>query len=246
MANTLLAGDFLLVNKFIYGAKTPRYFPFTGMRVSNISFPAVIEPRRGDVVVFESPDKAAGVQPPGIMNYVKRCIGLPGDVIQIVDKAVYVNSTEFPFPDNARVDRADVLPGGFKNSEIFPSGSPFNEDNYGPVAVPKIGDTLRLSPNNIRQWMNLIEREGHIVRYQDGGRIHIDGVATETYRVEKNYYFMMGDNRDNSLDSRFWGFVSADLVIGKAMAIYWSWGDSSDFFDRLSSIRWGRIGKFIK
>src|SRR5512135_1048617 len=79
MENTLMAGDFVLVNKFIYGARTPRYIPFTWIRLPHVQLPAVYPPRRGDIVVFEFPENNADRSPHEAVNYVKRCIALPGD-----------------------------------------------------------------------------------------------------------------------------------------------------------------------
>jgi signal peptidase I len=94
----------------------------------------------------------------------------------------------------------------------------------------------------------LIEREGHTVRTEDD-MILIDGTVTSTYLVHKNYYFVLGDNRDNSMDSRYWGFVPDDHLIGEALFVYWSWDTKvsvSNISEKLSTIRWKRIGTLIR
>lgn len=249
MENTLLAGDFVLVNKFVYGARSPRYIPFTNISIPQITLPAISHPKTGDVVVFEFPGNPDEYVGGTTENYVKRCIAGPGDTVMIADKAVFVNGRQVQLPTNARFENVPLFPKGFKDYRIFPRGSTFNEDNYGPVVVPKRGADIRIATGDVDEYRDLIEREGHSVAMGDGGNILIDGAASHTYQVMKDYYFMMGDNRDNSLDSRFWGFVSDDRIIGKAIVVYWSWDVSnaeSSFGQRLSTIRWNRMGTIVR
>ncbi|MCC6864745.1 MAG: signal peptidase I [Ignavibacteria bacterium] len=245
MENTLLVGDFLLVNKFIYGATTPRNIPFTQIRIPFFRFPALKEPERGDVVVFDFPGNANEIVSAEITNYIKRLIGKPGDTIQIINKKVLVNGVELPLPPEANIE-SRISQGTFTN--IFPKGAPWNDDNYGPIIVPKKDDIIKLSPENIDDWRIFIKREGHSVRLTADNKVFIDEMENSAYKVERNYYFMMGDNRNNSLDSRFWGFMPEDNIIGEAMIIYWSWNPDISFgeFGRLfDSIRWSRIAKVI-
>ncbi len=174
MENTLLVGDFLFVNKFLYGAKVP----FTDVRL-----PQVRNPRHGDVMVFKFPKDPT-------RDFIKRLVGAPGDTIEIRDKTVFVNGVKQDEP-YALFSGARVRPEGYQNPNIYPPGAG-NRDNYGPVVVPP------------------------------------------------RHYFMMGDNRDNSDDSRFWGFLDRDLIKGKAEFIYWSW-DKEHTRPRL-----GRIGRIIR
>ena len=150
MEDTLLVGDFLLANKFLYGARLP---------VIGVRLPAIRDPRPGDVVIFKFPKDST-------TNYIKRCIAISGQVVQIKNKVVYVDGKEFPNPSRVKFED----PGRVTPAPQSP------RDNFGPVRVPP----------------------GH--------------------------FFMMGDNRDSSYDSRFWGFVPRDMVMGKAMVIHWSWG----------------------
>jgi signal peptidase I len=249
MENTLMAGDFVFVNKFVYGARTPRYIPFTNIHLPVIQLPAISSPRRGDVAVFEFPGGHVDGSPYEVVNYVKRCIALPGDTLSIVNKEVVVNGRAVPFPHTARADRPLLYPRGFRDYRIFPRGTEFNEDNFGPIVIPKAGSEVPIGPVNVSEYWDVIEHEGHRIASSTSPEILIDGVPTRTYRVQKDYYFMMGDNRDNSLDSRFWGFVPADLIIGKVFMVYWSWGESqssSGFLDNLGSTRWHRIGSIVR
>jgi signal peptidase I len=249
MENTLLTGDFVLVNKFIYGVHTPRYFPFTSIRLPSIRFPAITSPRRGDVVVFEFPGDRAGENGREVVNYVKRCVALPGDTLTISNKIVFVNGRVIPPPHLGKSGRSIVYPRGFHDYRIFPRGAAFNEDNFGPITIPKAGMKVDLTSDDVTEYRDLIEHEGHTVSSRGSSPVLIDGQPAATYAIKKNYYFMMGDNRDNSLDSRFWGFVPADMIIGKAFMVYWSWDESETsggFFSRLESTRWNRIGSIVR
>ncbi|MFW6297529.1 MAG: signal peptidase I [Desulfosalsimonas sp.] len=164
MEPTLEVGDHILVNKFIYGVKLP---------ITNTSIIPVSKPERGDVIVFEypvDPDK----------DFIKRVVGIPGDVVEIKDKKVYVNGR-----------LADDYPVKYNGDGVLPE-SASQKDEFGPITVPQ------------------------------------------------GSYFVLGDNRDNSYDSRFWGFVRESAVKGEAFIIYWSW-DKENF-----GVRWGRIGKILK
>jgi signal peptidase I len=249
MENTLLAGDFVLVNKFIYGARTPRYVPFTSIPLPFVQLPAISSPRRGDVAVFEFPGNHVEGGPREVVNYVKRCIALPGDTLAIANRTVLVNGRDIPLPRFAKTERMLTYPRGFRDYRIFPRGSAFNEDNFGPIVIPKIHSEIALTPETISEYWELIEQEGHTIESSASSEILIDGVPSRTYRVQKDYYFVMGDNRDNSLDSRFWGFVPSDFLIGKAFMVYWSWDgsqSSSGLLSRFESTRWNRIGSIVQ
>ena len=163
MKETLLIGDHILVNKFIYGVKIP-FFRTTIIKVKN--------PARNDILVFKFPED------PG-KDFIKRVIGVAGDVLEIRDKKIYVN--------NMPID--DIF-GVYTDPHSFPASFQ-PRDNFGPVTVP---------PNSM---------------------------------------FVMGDNRDHSYDSRWWGFVDLKAVQGKAFMIYWSW-DTDNF-----GVRWNRIGQML-
>ncbi len=192
MEDTLLVGDFLMVNKFLYGIRTPDWIgvPFTkiGFDVPHTRLPALRQPRRGDVIVFKYPLDPS-------QNYIKRCVGLPGDTIEVRDKVLYVNGKVFRDAPGAKY--VDVrMPEDYPQPEIVPQGAG-NRDNYGPIVV------------------------------------------------DPNCYFMMGDNRDNSADSRFWGFVPRDKIVGNALIIYFSWDKYTPLYRFSEKIRWGRIAMLI-
>ena len=248
MENTLHVGDFLVVNKLAFGFRTPRYLPLTSIALPSLTIPFFTRVRRGDVVVFEFPGGRDEVKPDESVNYIKRCIGLPGDKVEIRFGLVRVNGIEMSFPP---LGRQTSHPTGLpwqRNSEFFPEGSNFSDVNYGPLNVPKRGDTLRLDPSTFVQWHVFIEREGHTIECQDS-TILIDGIACSTYRIQRNYYFMLGDNRDSSMDGRYWGFVPEDHLIGEALFVYWSWDTEvpvTSLSEKLSTIRWNRIGTLIR
>ncbi len=161
MMNTLLRSDHLFVTRFIYGIKVP----FTDKKILKLRKPA-----RGEIIVFIAPFEA--LQPEEKIkgkkkNFIKRCIGLPGDIIEIKDKKLFVNSNITYEPYAIHID-SDIYP-----NELYIPRQLRLRDNFGPVTVPD------------------------------------------------NYYLMLGDNRDASYDSRFWGFVPENNIIGKALCLYW-------------------------
>lgn len=190
MENTLLVGDFLLVNKMVYGAEIPGV---------SIRLPAFDPPEHGDIVVFEPPPSARQAEN---TNYVKRIVGLPGDTLLMVEGALYVNGAPVPEPyakhtrpyEDPRSPQFD-----WQRSFLVEDGRHVQEyrptrDNWGPLAVPP------------------------------------------------EHFFVMGDNRDNSEDSRYWGFVPRDAIRGKPLIIYFSYDRNRIVpFPWLTEIRWGRL-----
>jgi len=164
MKQTLQIGEHILVNKFLYGIKIP-YWRKTIIPIE--------KPQRGDIIVFKypiDPDK----------DFIKRVIGVGGDVVECRDKKLYVNG-ELLNHDHGVFTDPHVLPGNIRP-----------RDNFGPITVPE------------------------------------------------NSLFVMGDNRDESFDSRFWGYVDLKAVNGKAFIIYWSW-DKDKF-----GVRWNRLGRILR
>lgn len=249
MEKTILIGDFLFVNKFIYGTSSPRTIPFTNIRLPYFQLPALAEPKAKEIVVFEYPGDRDELKPEIVNNYVKRCIGVPGDTIEIKEKVVFINGKEFYRPTYIQYSDRYVLPDGMPDPNIFPKGFPWNKDNYGPLVIPKKGDVVNLTPENIEIYRTLIDRELERNAVTLNGReVQIDGINTREYEIKDDYYFMMGDNRDDSADSRYWGFVPRRLVLGETLMIYWSWDPSipfSNFFELLGSVRLDRIGKLV-
>lgn len=250
MEKTLLVGDFLLVTKFTYGATSPRNVPFTDIRLPYFKLPGFKDPQKGDIIVFDFPGDRDELESKEVVNYIKRCVGTPGDTIQVIDKKLYVNGQIFPNPPGAQFDNIK-RPQSFVNPRMFPKGSNWNEDWYGPIRVPKKGDKLTIDTSNYEGWKMFVMKEGHSIRMTGDNIVLVDDVALpgNEYTVERDYLFMMGDNRNNSLDSRFWGFMPVENVVGEALLIYWSWDPSIsffNFFDLIGSTRWERIGTMIK
>jgi len=241
MENTILIGDFLLGDKFIYGACTPRWIgiPWTriGFNIPWFRIPPFRKPKQYDVVIFKFPKDPH-------LNYVKRCIAGPGQTVEIRDKVIYVDGKKFKNAPNTRFISSFVYPRGWEEPGIFPRGAG-NKDNYGPVYVPAEGDTLwfrKINPDIIK---NVVELAHHSFDIRNG-KMYIDGVQKDYYVVEQDHYFMIGDNRDDSYDSRYWGFVPFELVTGRALLVYFSWNKSVPFYQLLRKFRWKRIGKLIK
>lgn len=137
-----------------------------------------------------------------------------------------------------------VRPKGEWNPQIFPDNPnlKWNEDNYGPIYIPEKGATIPLTPQNISIYRRAITVYEHNQLTELNGKILINGKEATSYTFKQGYYWMMGDNRHNSLDSRFWGFVPEDHIVGKAVFIWMSWNSEGSFFGK---IRWGRLFHLI-
>jgi signal peptidase I len=248
MENTVMTGDFLLVNKFTLGGRTLEVIPYTNLHLPHLRVPGFRDVRRNDIIVFEFPGLRDQREAKEFTYYLKRCVALAGDTVQVINKVLYVNGVQAPVPEYAKFLRSIPMPPGRPDPDIFPVGAPFNADNYGPVRVPKKGDVIALSRENIRTWHTFIEREGHEAKI-DGDAVLIDGKQISEYVVERDYLFGMGDNRDDSLDSRYWGFIPRTSVAGTPLIVYWSWNPDIPIyriFDKISTIRWNRIGRLIE
>ncbi len=247
MENEIMTGDFLLVNKFIFGGTTPRTIPFTNVRVPAFKLPALWNVERGDIIVFMFPGYRQDVQPDVFQYYLKRCMAVAGDTLQIINRVVLVNGQPAPVPRNVKFNSPLIKPAGYADPKIFPKGAPFNEDNYGPIVIPKKGDVIRLSADNFEQWEIFIKREGHSAEMLNG-KVYVDGVEASAYTVGRDYVFGMGDNRDNSLDSRFWGFIPVNSIVGTPLITYWSWDPDiplTDLGNKIRTIRWSRFGTLV-
>jgi signal peptidase I len=249
MENEIMTGDFLFVNKFIYGGTTPRTIPFTSVRLPWFRVPAFQDVERGDVIVFEWPGNREEVLPEEFTFYLKRCIAQSHDTLQIIDRVVYVNGKPSSAPRNMKFNTFTLRPRGEADPRIFPRGASYNEDNWGPEVIPGKGDVLEFNAQTFERWKTFIAREGHTPVMDASGRITIDGLPADRYTVERNYYFGMGDNRDNSLDSRFWGYIPEENIVGTPIIVYWSWNPEIsllDVFSKIGSIRLGRVGTIIR
>lgn len=247
MKNTLLEGDFLLVNKSAYSISTPDQIPFLGKRLSRTELISTGKPEFNDVVAFEIP---ADYYDPDSEEYsilIKRIVGLPGDTIEIKDQILYINHKKYRTPSYIKINLNEITIENI-NKELFPYNNKWSLENYGPIIVPKKGMKVELNPKNILTWQNAINTDyGKKVISVEGTVINLNNQAIREYVFEKDYYFVLGDNRKNSIDSRYFGYIPEEWIIGKAFMIYWSKipVQSSGISDYLSSIRFSRLMQSI-
>ena len=227
-------------------------------------------------------------------NYVKRCVGLPGQTLQIKDRTIYINGKANKEPDNVQYTyklklkrhftdeemqewgitmeelkdlnnygympmtnktadilkkRPDIVESITLNTDaneldIYPlnGNMHWTRDNYGPIWIPKKGESIELTLKNLPIYERPIRTyEGNKLEVKDG-KIFINDKETTKYTFKLDYYWMQGDNRHNSLDSRYWGFVPEDHIVGKPIFIWWS---SDPDRGGLSGIRWSRLFRFV-
>lgn len=328
MEKSLLVGDFLFVSKVNYGARlpmTPLSFPFAHHTMPVINTKAYLEwlklpyyrlwgfqkIKNNDVVVFNYPDERLGRPVDKKENYIKRCVGIAGDTLEVIRGTVYINGKEsethkmrqfeYQISTNGRGIPAKYLKnlnitesygddmlyrmnltdenrekikrhssvvaldtnlheaGKNDDGNIFPylMNNTWSRDNYGPIYIPKAGDKIELNEKNFAIYERVIkEYEGNSDFNKSGSQYFINGKAITHYTFKMNYYFMMGDNRHNSLDSRYWGFVPEDHIVGKALFVWMSIRSDSetekvynkqtggyDYVEKKSmkGIRWRRI-----
>ncbi len=220
-------------------------------------------------------------------NYIKRCVAIAGDTLEIIDGYIYINGTLLPDPPNTQhnyqvhtdgsplspriMDRYDITDWGqaatgvyilamtkevaeqvakvnnvtevvrMTRSEgrgeryIFPHDLtyPWNEDQFGPLFIPKKGSTIEINPSNIVLYDRIIEvYEGNTLEVRDD-KIYINGELANSYTFNMDYYWLVGDNRHNSADSRFWGFVPEDHIVGRAMFVWLSLDKNKQFLNKI-------------
>jgi len=237
MHDTLYEGDNIVVNKMAYGPRipiTPLSLPFSGSRafVDWIKLPYMrlfgySHIKRNDVMVFNLPtDDKKPVDEREL--YVKRCVALPGDILKIDSSFIYINGIlqqeKIKMPADFSVSSKKAY-----NPNFFPNNSRFqwNLDYFGPFTVPKKGDSAGINMDNIDLYSRIISvYEGNKLEIKKD-TIYINGKKANTYTFKMNYYFVLGDNRHNSIDSRYWGFVPEDHIIGKVSMILYSSGNDS-------------------
>jgi signal peptidase I len=220
MEGTIVCGDYVVVNKLIYGARSPKQIPFLTAGFPSFKMPGLRNVERGDVIVFEFPGSRQETY------FVKRCIAVAGDTFSITNGNVVVNGKKYPA-----------------------STGNTGADNIPPIQIPKAGDIIVLTDDNFSEYETIIKQEQHIIERLSENEFRIDGIKTNSYIVEQNYLYVLGDNRSRSYDSRAWGFLPEANVVGQANAVYWSLDPSvaiKSMADILNAIRWERIGKLIQ
>nr|WP_315144204.1 signal peptidase I [uncultured Flavobacterium sp.] len=325
LEKSLLVGDFLFVSKMNYGARVPMTtvampmvhdtIPLTKKKsylnwpqLPYMRFPSIEDIKRNDIVVFNWPvdtvykfrDKSGlRVDKPidKKSNYVKRCVGLPGDNLSIKDGLIYIDGKELILPERAKPQYSYKLaldgktpidfeslfkelditdPAGFLDDQkrdtlfisaltaagaerfkqvpgitsvtriiskgaekiVFPHTKNWNQDNYGPIYIPQKGKTVALNLETLPFYKNIITDYENKKLEVNGTEIRIDGKVATNYTFAQNYYWMMGDNRHNSEDSRYWGFVPENHIVGKPIFIWLSWDTNGK---GINKIRWDRL-----
>ncbi|MDD9879272.1 MAG: signal peptidase I [Candidatus Marinimicrobia bacterium] len=263
MENTIMTGDFLAGNRFVYGMRTPEWIgiPYTdiGFDVPSIKFPSFKEPKKGDVIIFKFPRDVK-------QKYVKRAVAGPGDMLEVKDKVIYLNGEPSALPPNGKFVMAP-LSDTFTQQDIF-LGDQGNKDHFKALRMPKKGDQIEISSQNAKLLLHLMLLDGHDLTLKSGNKIYqftmtspdelyrrkgemsvyrpyypegdllvpwSDNIPKGTllmdgkplgnlthYTVKDDYFWAMGDNRDNSLDSRYWGFVPRSHILGEALFAYFS------------------------
>jgi signal peptidase I len=338
MENSLLVGDFLFVSKFHYGTRTtstPLQVPLTHQKIWFTNIPSYVEwiklpqyrlpgftsVKREDVVVFNVPgieennwgnsNERTWIDYPVDLktNYIKRCVGVPGDIFEIKDRQVYANGQALSNPEemqfNYRMITKDIVSD--RNLEKFeidpddlltnvaplndgtfeyilsltkakvdnikaakapyitslelderPSGTLFPSynnpdavkdfkwtgDNFGPLWIPQKGAKIQINDSTLSLYGKTIVLYDHNKNAKiEGNKLLIDGKEVNEYTFDQDYYFMMGDNRHNSLDSRYWGFVPEDHIVGKAFFIWLSLDKNGGVSNK---VRWNRFFKLIR
>ena len=244
MADTLYPGDFIIINAAAYTFSTPRQVPILGLSIPSVNIFNTGKPEINDLIVFKFPSINPEEAVYNNINLIKRIVALPGDSLLIINKKIFVNGKEINLPETVLRSFENIKPIGREDKGIFYSGTGWNSDNYGPVRIPAVGDTINIKSANIDEWKKLIvyEYEEKVVR-KEGSVISINDKPVRNYVVKKNHYFVMGDNFNNSRDSRYFGFVNEDMILGKAMFIYLSIDSANSESGFFSNIRWKRIFK---
>ncbi|WP_069636297.1 signal peptidase I [Campylobacter pinnipediorum] len=226
MKNTLLVGDFLFAKKFSYGIPIPR-IPWLEMRVlpdfnKNDHLITDKGPKRGDIVIFRYPHNEK-------IHYVKRCFGIGGDEIIFTEKQTFLRPKEGDDFIKANYNKDDITT---LNGKLFVK-EPYKFHGIHYDKNANMFEQMIYYYNSKKLAMTPVE-----VKELDSA---INGLAFNAFyvKVPESEYFMMGDNRDHSNDSRFWGSVKYRYIVGKPWFVYFSW-------DKDYKIRWERIGRFVE
>ena len=250
MENTLLAGDFIIVNKIAYKFSTPKKIPFTDIKIPHFTILETWEPEINELVVFNYPETFLQDSTITANYFIKRIVAGPGDTLQFINKKVFVNNEELTLPSTLKFSNENVRRRGIVEDNIFPKGSKWNRDNYGPIIIPKKGDTIAVNSRNLEKVKQIIVMDyGERVLRDEGSVITLNAKPIQEYVIQNDNYFVIGDNLDVSMDSRYLGFINEEMIIGKALFIYWSMDSEKSApgpLGFLSEIRARRIFKGVE
>lgn len=223
MENTLLPGDFVLVNKFSYTLTTPKEVPFLGLKLPYINIHKFGDPELKDLIIFNYNGNIKSDTITVAPKLVKRIVACPGDTLEIKNKVVFINGKALDLPATIKQYEENKKTNWIDDEDITPPEISHNKDNYGPLVIPGAGDTIFIDFKNFNKYKELIETDyGDSVLRREDRYVTLEGAPIEEYIILKNYYFVMGDNVDVSLDSRNFGLITEDSIYGEVIIIYWS------------------------
>lgn len=247
MEPTLQQGDRIVVNKLIQGARL--FNVFAALRSEDIKVhrvPGFGELKRNDVLVFNFPyaeNRWDSIRFDVMQYYVKRCIGLPGDTLEIRNGYYKVRGYSGEL-GNQEVQRflseleKPEEKGVFIGIFSWDWGG-WNIREFGPLPIPKQGQEVKMEKNTVRLYKQLIEWEQKNKLSMRGDTVHLGDSVVRTYQFAKNYYFVSGDNMLNSQDSRYWGMLPEEYIVGRVTRI-WNSKDTNT-----GKTRWERIMKKV-
>ncbi len=237
MLPTLMPGDRVAVNKMCYGTRL--FSPFKSeIRPNNIiRLPGYSSIRRGDVIVFNALQQNPFWSELSFVKnrfVIKRCMGLPGDSLQIINCRYYANGQRLSgvFDEGQRV-LAEIIADSVECSKSFTdiSAFPFNcnwtINDFGPLYIPRQGDEIKINKHTMSVYGGIIKWETNAEIVEKDNRYYVGETELLTHKFLNDCYFMAGDFAANSLDSRYWGLVPADFIVGKATHIWYSTADST-------------------
>lgn len=250
MEPTLCSGDHVLVNKLLIGPRIYKNYDFKDPKMSCFRLPGMRNLRPGDIAVINCPLGRNNGFIQFKINYVfaKRCIGCPGDTISIVngfyrngrllDKTIGVETLQMLLGEAS--DEYFNAQGINVNAKPFAPEYDWTIRNFGPLLIPGKGMSISITPQSVRLYERIIQFETGESPIVDGEKVLLNGKEIESYTFKKDYCFFGGDNVLNSQDSRYFGFVPYEYVIGVATRVLFSYNPSS------RQIKWDRVWKKLK